>query len=204
MLAEDEKDYELLRKCINRVKDESDHAVPQIGFACIVYSCIRYFLSFTTNPDGSSQLGYCIPLIDASGRSALVKFRSGKCYRVTHSAMAWKTRAFDEVCDAAFVVRHSLETMLKQQIRLQMLNNSKKLFHPISNSTHANKRCILVDIATAKQSFERTEISDLVLVTTKIMLADCFTELMEPKQLLLALNFGPLHHEIEDWVIGDV
>jgi hypothetical protein len=52
--------------------------------------------SFGTNKDGSSQLGCCIVLMDKTSRFSLVKYRSGKCYRVTHSAMAAETCAFAE------------------------------------------------------------------------------------------------------------
>jgi hypothetical protein len=123
--------------------------------------------SFGTNRDGSSQLGYCIVLMDKTGRFSLVKYRSGKFYRVTHSAMAAETCAFAEAFDAAFVVKHSLEQLLGKKIPLQMLTDSKQLFDSISHSTHTKERRIMTDIAASKQSFERAEISDLGLVATE-------------------------------------
>jgi hypothetical protein len=160
--------------------------------------------SFGMNVDGSSQIGYCILLMDKLERFAIIKFRSGKCHRVTHSAMAAETCAFAEAFDAAFVLKHSLEKLLKRPIRLQMLTDSKQLFDAISHSTQTKEKRILIDIAASKQSFERHEISDLGIVAGRDMLADCFTKVMEPTQLMSALESGFLRHEIKQWIIRDV
>jgi hypothetical protein len=159
--------------------------------------------SFGMNIDGSSQIAYCILLMDKDDRFAIIKFRSGKCHRVTHSAMAAETCAFAEAFDAAFVLKHSLEKLLKRQIRLQMLTDLKQLFDAMSHSTQTKEKRILIDIAASKQSFERHEISDLGLIAGREMLADCFTKVMEPTQLLSALESGFLRHEIKQWIIRD-
>jgi hypothetical protein len=36
------------------------------------------------------------------------------------------------------------------------------------------------------------------------MLADCFTKVMQPTQLISALESGFLQHEIKQWIIRDV
>jgi hypothetical protein len=142
--------------------------------------------------------------MDKFDRFAIIKFRSGKCPRVTHSAMEAETCVFAEAFDAAFVMQHSLEKLLKRQIRLRMLTDSKQLFDAISHSTQTKERRILIDIAASKQSFERHEISDLGLVAGRDMLADCFTKGMEPTQLMSALASGFLRHEIKQWIIRDL
>jgi hypothetical protein len=107
--------------------------------------------SFGMNVDGSSQIGYYILLMDKLDRFAIIKFRSGKCHRVTHSAIAAETCAFAEAFDAAFVLKHSLEKLLKRQIRLQMLTDSKQLFDAILHSTQTKEKRILIDIAASNQ-----------------------------------------------------
>jgi hypothetical protein len=102
--------------------------------------------SFGMNADGSSQIGYCILLMDKDDRFAIFKFRSGECHRVTHSAMEAETCAFAEAFDAAFILKHCLEKLLKRQIRLQMLTNRKHLFDAISHSTQTKEKRILIDI----------------------------------------------------------
>jgi hypothetical protein len=159
--------------------------------------------SFGMNVDGSSQIGYCILLMDKDDRFAIIKFRSEKCHGVTHPAMAAETCAFAEAFDAAFVSKHILEKLLKREIRLQMLTDSKQFFDAISHSTQTKEKRILIDIAASKQSFERHDISDLGLIAGCHMLADCFTKVMEPKQLLPALESGFLRHEIKQWIIRD-
>jgi hypothetical protein len=68
--------------------------------------------SFGMNVDGSSQIGYCILSMGKVDRFAIIKFRSGKCHRVTQSAMAAETCAFAEAFDAAFVLKRSLENLV--------------------------------------------------------------------------------------------
>jgi hypothetical protein len=58
--------------------------------------------SFGNNVDGSSQIGYCILLMDTFDHFA-IKFRSGNCLRVPPPAMAAKTYAFAESFDSAFI-----------------------------------------------------------------------------------------------------
>jgi hypothetical protein len=95
------------------------------------------------NVDGSSQIGYCILLMDKFDRFAIIKFRSGKYHRLTHSAMEAEIYAFAEAFDAAFVMKHSLEKLLMRQIRLQFLTDSKQLFDAISHSSQTKeKTCI--------------------------------------------------------------
>jgi hypothetical protein len=118
--------------------------------------------------------------------------------------MASEVCAFAEAFDAAFALKHSLEKLLKRQIRLQLLTHSKQLFDAISHSTQTKEKRILIDITSSKLSFERHEISDLGLVAGRDMLADCFTKVMEPTQLMSALESGFLQHEIKQWILRDV
>jgi hypothetical protein len=98
--------------------------------------------SFGMTVDCSSQIGYCILLMDKFDGFAIVKFRSGTCHRVMHSAMAAETCAFAEAFDAAFVLKHSHEKLLKRQIPLQMLTDSKQLLGAISHSTPTKEKLI--------------------------------------------------------------
>jgi hypothetical protein len=159
--------------------------------------------SFGMNVDGSGQIGYCILLMDKFDRFAIIKFRNGKCHRGTHSAMAAETCAFAEAFDAAFVLKHGLEKLLKRQIRLQMLTDSKQLFDAILYSAQMKENGVLIDIAASKQSFERHEISDLRLVAGRDVLAD-LTKVMEPTQLKSALVSRFLRNETKQWITRDV
>jgi hypothetical protein len=160
--------------------------------------------SLGTNFDGSSQLGYVIVPMDETNRFNLVTFRSGQCHRVTHSAMAAETCAFAECFDAAYVLNHDLETLLCRPIRLQMLTDSKQLFDCMSHSSRAKERRIMIDVAAAKQAFERNEISDLGHVRGSDTLADCFTKVTRPVQLMEALERRVLDHGIQQWIVRDL
>eukprot|EP00173_Palmaria_palmata_P004975 Plantae.Rhodophyta-Palmaria_palmata.ctg7907.p1 GENE.Plantae.Rhodophyta-Palmaria_palmata.ctg7907~~Plantae.Rhodophyta-Palmaria_palmata.ctg7907.p1 ORF type:complete len:225 (+),score=20.42 Plantae.Rhodophyta-Palmaria_palmata.ctg7907:63-677(+) len=159
--------------------------------------------SHASNPDGSSQLGYIICLQDDTGRFAIIKHRSAKCHRVTRSAMSAESCAFADCYDAAFVLKVELERLLDMHIPLQMLVDSKQLFDAISHSSRTKEQRVMIDINAGKQGFERREISDLGLVTTVIMLADCFIKTRKPTQLLEAMKTGILRHPISNWIVRD-
>eukprot|EP00173_Palmaria_palmata_P003808 Plantae.Rhodophyta-Palmaria_palmata.ctg4150.p2 GENE.Plantae.Rhodophyta-Palmaria_palmata.ctg4150~~Plantae.Rhodophyta-Palmaria_palmata.ctg4150.p2 ORF type:complete len:156 (-),score=20.32 Plantae.Rhodophyta-Palmaria_palmata.ctg4150:275-742(-) len=141
--------------------------------------------------------------MDASGRFSILKFRSGKCHRIVHSAMAAEACAFAEAFDASFVVKYELERLLKRPTALQMLVDSKQIFDAVTQSTRTTEKRLLLDLAAAKQSFERGEISEFGLVTTDFMLADCLTKPMKALQFLAASSLGKLSHPIAQWVIRD-
>jgi hypothetical protein len=117
--------------------------------------------------------------------------------------MAAETCAFAEAFDAAFVLKHGLEKLLKRQIRLQMLTDSKQLFDAILHSAQTKQNGVLIDIAASKQSFERHEISDLRFVAGRDVLADP-TKVMEPTQLKSALESRFLRNETKQWITRDV
>lgn len=77
---------------------------------------------------------------------------------------------------------------------LQMWADSKQLFNAIASSSHTKEQRVMIDINAGKQGFEPREISDLGLVMTKNMLADCFTGTMKPTQLVAAMKTGLIRH----------
>lgn len=159
--------------------------------------------SFATNEDGSSQLGHIIVLMDASNRFSIIKFRSGKSYRVAHSAMAAEAFSLSEAFDAGFVVKTELERLLKRPVALQLLTDSKQCFDTISFSSRTKEQRLQLDLAAARQGFNKREITDLGLVESRFQLADAFTKVMPPTQLMAALGSGKLEHPISKFVVRD-
>ena len=157
--------------------------------------------SHASNLDGSSQLGYIIILVDKYSRFSILKFKSAKCHRVTKSAMASEVCAFVEAFDTAWTLKYEMEILLKRHIPLQMLVDSKQLFQSISHSTRTKEKRLMIDLAASKEAFNKKEITDLGLVRTNFMLADCFTKVMKPTQLVDAMKSGFLEHEIENWIV---
>ena len=157
--------------------------------------------SHASNFDGSSQLGYIVVLRDKHSRFSILQFKSAKCHRITKSAMAAETCAFVEAFDVAWTMKYELELLLKRQVPLQMLVDSKQLFQSISHGTRTKEKRLMIDLAASKQAFNRKEITDLGLVRTNHMLADCFTKVMKPTQLVDAMKSGILDHAIENWIV---
>eukprot|EP00173_Palmaria_palmata_P000047 Plantae.Rhodophyta-Palmaria_palmata.ctg10239.p1 GENE.Plantae.Rhodophyta-Palmaria_palmata.ctg10239~~Plantae.Rhodophyta-Palmaria_palmata.ctg10239.p1 ORF type:complete len:245 (+),score=21.58 Plantae.Rhodophyta-Palmaria_palmata.ctg10239:319-1053(+) len=160
--------------------------------------------SFGANPDRSSQLGFCIFLMDNTGRFSLIKYWSSKCRRICQSAMAAEACAFADTFDAAYVLKHELDRLLGRDVSLQMLIDSKQVFEAISHSTRTKERRVMIDLAATKQAFERTEITDLGLVSGSSMMADAFTKIRKPKKLLQDFRDQKITHQIERWIVRDL
>jgi hypothetical protein len=80
--------------------------------------------SYANNFDGSSQLGYIIFLADASGKCQPIVWSSHKFCRVTRSVLGSETMAFADGFDAAYSLKHDVQTILKRSVDILMYTDS--------------------------------------------------------------------------------
>lgn len=159
--------------------------------------------SFESNIDGSSQIGFCVVLMDKYGKFSLQKYRSTKRHRIWHSAMAAEACAFAEAYDASLVLRHELEVISKRKVPLKMIIETKQVFDATSYPTRTKERRVMNDLAADKKGFENREITDFGLATAENMLADTlntFTKIMKPNRLITTLSSGVINHQIVSWM----
>ena len=92
--------------------------------------------------------------------------------------------------DRAFMIRHDLENIYCKKIPLYVLTDSKQVFDTITKASKTMERRLLIDIAAARQAYNREEISNLGLVASKNMIADDLTKTMRASSLIKVLETG--------------
>lgn len=86
--------------------------------------------------------------------------------------MGGKVYAFADVFDAAFIIRHVLERIYAQHLPLVMLTDSKQLFGVITRASHTTEKRLMIDVAAAREAYNRYEISNVGLVKSEHNVSD--------------------------------
>lgn len=157
--------------------------------------------SFATNTDHSSQIGYIILLCDASGNAHVLSFSSRKSRRVVRSAMAGEVFAFTACLDEAFVLRYDLEQLYNCRIPLNVFTDSRQLFDVITRASHPTEKRLMIDVAAAREAYNRGDLSNVGLVAGKCNMADGFTKLKPNDALERFLDTGTDNTPVDQWVI---
>lgn len=157
--------------------------------------------SFANNYDSSSQMGFIILLCDSTGRAHVLNFASRKCKRVVRSVMAGEVYAFSTAFDEAFVLRYDLEQLYGRRIPLSLFTDSKQLFDVVTKATHPTEKRLMVDIAAARQAYNRYDISNVGLIASEDNPADPLTKENGCHALDTLLRTGMDHTPVAQWVI---
>lgn len=132
--------------------------------------------SFATNADESSQIGFIILLCDGTGHSHVLSFSSRKSRRVVRSAMAGDAFALTAALDEAFTLRYDLDILYGQHIPLSIFTDSKQLFDVVTRASHPTEKRLLIDIAAAREAYNRMDISNVCLVKSEDNMSDGLTK----------------------------
>lgn len=73
--------------------------------------------------------------------------------------MAGEIDAFADALDEDFVIKHDLERIFRQQMPLVLLTDSKQMFDVITRASHTSEKRLLIDVAAAREAYNRGEIS---------------------------------------------
>jgi hypothetical protein len=157
--------------------------------------------AFANNEDFTCQLGYISFLADNYNVCAILDFKSMKARRITRSILAGELIAFAEAFDRAFVMRSDLEDMLGISIPLRMYTDNQSLFDVISKGSMTAERRLQIDIALAREGFDRNWISDIALVSSKDNLADALTKPLVSERLLETMKSSQLDVQAVKWII---
>eukprot|EP00168_Porphyra_purpurea_P016741 TRINITY_DN552_c0_g1_i1.p1 TRINITY_DN552_c0_g1~~TRINITY_DN552_c0_g1_i1.p1 ORF type:complete len:862 (-),score=144.43 TRINITY_DN552_c0_g1_i1:471-2858(-) len=157
--------------------------------------------SFATSLDKSSQVGFIILLCDASGRAHVLSFRSKKSRRVVQSIMAGEVYAFSAAFDEAYTLRYDLEQLYGRPIPISVFTDSKQLFDVVTKASHPTEKRLLIDIAAARQSYNRGELANVGLVLSGNNIADALTKVSGCNALDALLRTGVDRTPVEQWII---
>ena len=101
------------------------------------------------------------------------------------------------------MIKHDLENILKQNIPLKMLTDSKSLFDVITRSSQMSEKRLMIDIAGVREAYRNTDTCDIGHVRTLNNPADAMTKSLDCQCLNNILSSGVCDIEVDQWVIRD-
>jgi hypothetical protein len=109
--------------------------------------------------------------------------------------------AFAEAFDSSFVLKSDLEDMLNMRIPIRMYTDSQSLFDVISKGSMTAERRLQIDIALAREGFDRKWISNIALIASQDNLADALTKPRASARLLEVLKTAKLRPHARKWIV---
>jgi hypothetical protein len=157
--------------------------------------------AFATNQDFRCQIGFVVFLADRSRQHCVLDYRSTKAQRVTRSVLGGELIAFTEAFDRAFALKHDMEDVTGRRVPLNMYTDSKCLFDVLTKGSTTAERRLQIDIAMARESFQRNWIANVALVPSAENLADGLTKANRSQGLIEVLKSGILRPAVRQWIV---
>lgn len=157
--------------------------------------------AFANNKDQSSQMGYVVLLCDGTGQAHVLSYVSRKCKRVVRSIMAGEVYAFSTAFDEAYVIRYDLEQLYGCHVPLVMFTDSKQLFDVVTKASHSSEKRLMIDIAAAREAYNRHDITSVGLIASEHNLSDAMTKLRCGPALDSFLRTGVVHTPVVQWIV---
>jgi len=132
----------------------------------------------------------------------MLAYSSKKARRVVRSIMAGEVYAFADDFEAALILKLDLERIYRQQLPLVMLTDSKQIFDVITRASHTTEKRLVIDVATAREAYNRNEMSNVGLVKSVHNVADGVTKPRLCSELDATLRTGKDVNPVEQWIIG--
>ena len=123
--------------------------------------------SLASKDDLCSQLGYFILLCDADDHCHILDYASCKRKRVVRSIMGGEIYAFAEGFDSVYAIKHTLEKVYRQVLPINMLKDSKQMFDVITKASHIAEKRLMIDVAAAREAYNRHDISNIGLAVSR-------------------------------------
>jgi len=114
--------------------------------------------------------------------------------------MAGEAHMFADAFDAAFIIRHDLERLYLQHLPLVMLTDSKQIFDVITRASHTAEKRLMIDVAVAREAYNRYEISSVGLVKTEHNIANGLNKPGRCPALDTILRTGKDNNPVQQWV----
>lgn len=133
--------------------------------------------SFANARGSRSQLGFLIILTDKDGNANVVHYSSARCKRVTRSVMAAELHALILAFDYGFVLREMLKEVLRRDVKLEALIDSKTVFDVVAKDGRTNERRLQIDVHALKESYTRGELTRIGWIPGHRNPADTLTKM---------------------------
>ena len=168
--AFDESSIAIIKQTNNVVKmahrDEVTLKFPQLDINTLRIIGISD-ASFANNKDLTSQLGFLVFLADGNDRVIPLIFKSYKARRVTRSVLAAELIAFSDLFDQSFTIASDLGKFVPSgQIPITLMTDSKSLFDILTKGSWTSEKCLMLDVAAAREGYRDGAISNIGFVRT--------------------------------------
>lgn len=200
----DSSKREFLKRLNRAVKFADDHRV-SLKIRKLDKESLRIIgfsdASFANNDDLTSQLGHIVFLGDKNIHFVPLTFKSYKARRVTRSVMTGEVIAFSDIFDIAATISQELGILLQKRIPVELLTDSESLFDVVSKGSRMSEKCLMLDIAAAREGFRDKVISDIGFVRSSKNVADGLTKAMSQAMLQTVIVTRRLDIQPEQWII---
>ena len=145
-------------------------------------------------PDGGSQGGYVIFMVDSNGACAPIEWQSVRIRRVVRSTLAAETLAMADALDAAILIESMWKEMAgpKCKISIEGITDCHSLFDAVNSSKAVTDKRLRIEMSMLREMQERGEM-ELRWTENEYQLADVLTKRgVNPLKLLRVFSTGRL------------
>ena len=169
-----------MNKIIKNVKNNTSCIkVPKFNSLNKLKLCVYTDASFANLPEGGSQGGNIVFLMDDQNNSCPLSWHSTKIKRVVKSTIAAETLALVEGADNAFLLSKLLAEIIynkkKDHLPIECRIDNRSLFQAAHSTNTLNDKRLRIEMSIVREMLERKEIN-LTWVETKEQLADVLTK----------------------------
>lgn len=142
-------------------------------------------------PDGGSQGGHLIMLLDSSGKISPITWKSKRIRRVARSTLAAETLSLSDALDTGMFIRTLYQELTGRVIQIISVTDNKSLVDTISSTKLISEKRLRMEISCIKEMIETKSVEKLLWVDSSKQLADCLTKNGASSHMLInILNKG--------------
>jgi hypothetical protein len=109
--------------------------------------------------------------------------------------------AFADGFDAAYLLKHDLQTVLKRSVDILMYTDSMSLFNVKTKSSTTAEKRLMIDLVVVQEAYDRMEIAQLAFLRTNWNPADALTKVSPNTCLATILTTVTIDHPVPQWVV---
>lgn len=144
--------------------------------------------SFNNHPNGSSQGGYIVMIVDKHNQSCPISWKSNKVRRIARSTLAAETLVFTDGCDAAYFINQLAQEaqIVSSDSQILTYTDNKSLHDSVNTTAQVTDRRLRVEISAIREMQEKEEIT-IKWISKEKQLADCLTKRGAPCSSLVSV-----------------
>ena len=146
--------------------------------------------SFANLPDGGSQGGFIVFLLDDTGSRCPIFWQSRKVRRVVKSTLAAETLALLDSAEAGVYIASIIREISRCNLDVICKVDNKSLVDALSSSKCIEDRRLRIDMAVISDMLTRKELKSVSWVPTTQQHADCLTKRGASTEQLRAVLSG--------------